>query len=103
MFKALFSSRRESCIHPASFSKCYGVYDLNKKYQSLETPKEKSEKRGKEPGLGGTQKEGWVGVHVKVPVRNIKNKHELLMYLVCLLVLVAGRSRTIISAMNVTQ
>lgn len=61
MFKALFSSRRESCIHPASFSKCYGVYDLNKKYQSLETPKEKSEKREKNRDWGAHKKRGgWV-------------------------------------------
>ena len=43
-----------------------------------------------------------MGVYDKVPVRNIKNKLELLIRLVCLLLLV-GRSRTIIRAVSMTQ
>ncbi len=60
----------------------------------------------KEPGFGGTKKKKnlpVLGVYDKVPVQNIKNKLKLLMRLVCLLLLVAGRSRAIISALSMTH
>lgn len=82
MFQALFPSPTKSCIYPASSSKCYGLYDLNKEYQSLETPTE-NERNGKRTRIWGHKNISYslytMGVYDKVPVRNIKNKLELLM------------------------
>lgn len=100
-FSKLFFIKKINPLY-TQLALCYVLYDLNKDYQSLETHKRK-ERKWKKTRIWGTGKTYLtvtlrMSVYDKVPLQNIKNKPELLMCLVCLLLLVAGRSCTIISA-----